>query len=131
MSVYVKGMHEIHNLRSSRPGKSICVMVLLCYLVVGYGIPLGVRSTPPPDQEAVRQQKGRALPKSMKTHSIWKIVKHVPSTQKISGPDQSCVIINCSPQFTGKGETLDDSLIKVLAYSHSPLHREPRAPPIS
>jgi len=111
----------------------IHAIVLISYFAVGYTVPLGVRSTAAPDSEIVTQQKGRTLlKKASRTRSMWKLVKHVPSQQKHSDPNQSFMIRSMDDAgFDWQTEYLGEAFIASVAHARSPLHRELRAPPIS
>ncbi|HLB01119.1 MAG TPA: hypothetical protein VJO14_07005 [Bacteroidota bacterium] len=111
--------------------KAGIIVVALCYLLVGYGVPLAVRSSGTADQETVRTKKGRTLPKSMQTRPLWQIVKHVPVLQKQFSPDVTCVIRTDDFNVDSFRETLNEPSIRAVAYSRSPLHRKLRAPPLS
>jgi len=110
--------------------RSIHFLVLVCYLLVGYIVPLGVRSSAPPDSEIVRQKKGRTIPKSMSVSPVWKIVKHVPSEQKLTHPDLNSTVRTDDPQYDWHGEYLDEAFIVALIHARSPLNRDLRAPPV-
>ncbi len=110
--------------------KSTHILLLAVYLMVGYVVPLAHRTVVTDGNEAVRQKKGKTLPKSMRVRPLWKVVKHVPASQQTTSLELLGVITPASLKVYEHGNFLDDPIVQLITFHHSPFNSHLRAPPV-